>query len=93
MDLICLSDDPASPCYLLKLERMSILLDCPLLQSTALHFLPLELVPSTAYDELATWRGAVMKGSSGQGSGAPAGNGEAGPAVMHTVKVSVSTCH
>jgi hypothetical protein len=40
-----LSDNPQYPCVLLQMPRLSILLDCALDSTTALNFLPLNLIP------------------------------------------------
>lgn len=41
-----LSSDPRFPCVLLRLPRLSILLDCALDHTTMMNFVPLEIIPS-----------------------------------------------
>ena len=45
MSVTSLSDSPQFPCVLLQMPRLTILLDCALDTTTALNFLPLDLIP------------------------------------------------
>jgi hypothetical protein len=46
ISVISLSSDPRFPCVLLRLPRLSILLDCALDHTTTTNFVPLEVIPS-----------------------------------------------
>ena len=46
ISVISLSSDPRFPCVLLRLPRLSILLDCALDHTTTTNFVPLEAIPS-----------------------------------------------
>lgn len=58
---------------------MTILFDAPLVQSTALNYLPLELVDSGSYAKMPAYRDTATKDDG------------AGPAVLHTVKEHFGT--
>jgi len=48
MELLSLSDSPGAPCFLLRTEEVTLLLDCGLDQGPSLAFLPTEEGGSTA---------------------------------------------
>ncbi|XP_007906742.1 integrator complex subunit 9 [Callorhinchus milii] len=55
MKLYCLSGHPTLPCNVLKFKSTTIMLDCGLDMTSALHFLPLPLVHSPRLSKLPGW--------------------------------------
>lgn len=55
MKLYCLSGHPTLPCNVLKFKATTVMLDCGLDFSSALHFLPLTLVHSARLAKLPNW--------------------------------------
>ncbi|KAJ8356645.1 hypothetical protein SKAU_G00194390 [Synaphobranchus kaupii] len=55
MKLYCLSGHPTLPCNVLKFKSTTIMLDCGLDTTSALHFLPLPLVHSPRLSKLPGW--------------------------------------
>ncbi|XP_055495206.1 integrator complex subunit 9 [Leucoraja erinacea] len=55
MKLYCLSGHPTLPCNILKYKSTTIMLDCGLDMTSALHFLPLPLVHSPRLSKLPGW--------------------------------------
>uniref|UniRef100_A0A8C4QK56 Integrator complex subunit 9 n=1 Tax=Eptatretus burgeri TaxID=7764 RepID=A0A8C4QK56_EPTBU len=55
MKLYSLSGHPSLPCYILKFKFTTIMLDCALDMSSAMHFLPLTLVHSPRLAKLHNW--------------------------------------
>ncbi|XP_038672024.1 integrator complex subunit 9 [Scyliorhinus canicula] len=55
MKLYCLAGHPTLPCNVLKFKSTTIMLDCGLDMTSALHFLPLPLVHSPRLSKLPGW--------------------------------------
>eukprot|EP00035_Acanthoeca_spectabilis_P033676 m.24964 g.24964 ORF g.24964 m.24964 type:complete len:644 (+) comp6137_c0_seq2:160-2091(+) len=73
MSVTSLSDSPQFPCVLLQMPRLTILLDCALDTTTALNFLPLDLIPKATLAGN-VWHGATQKTADGP------------PKVLHSVR-------
>ncbi|KAK2721731.1 integrator complex subunit 9-like isoform X2 [Artemia franciscana] len=56
MKLFSISPSPYRPCFLLKIQGITIMLDCPLDVSAGLNFIPLHLIPPES-DSSTPWCG------------------------------------
>ncbi|XP_025103856.1 integrator complex subunit 9-like isoform X2 [Pomacea canaliculata] len=57
MKLVCLSNNPSKPCFVLYFKSVALMLDCGLDISQIAHFLPLLTIPGSLLTRVSQWSG------------------------------------